>query len=211
MLNEPEGKQALLKTLHRTNAVALAMFLSLHLANHFALMGGIEAHMAIQKALRPIYRAAIIEPVLIGLFTIQIALGLILVVKRGRPKERWGWLQVLSGGYLAFFLVQHLAAVLMARSSGFDTNSFFAAAVVNRLPLTYYFAPYYALSVAAVFAHFAAALRFKRWPEPPTASVRLLPWLGLVAGILIVSGLMGAFGAVRLSSVNEAYLNSVFR
>lgn len=182
-----------LARLHRLSAVLLGLFLALHLTNHAALIFGQAAHGVVMLALRPLYRNAVVEPVLIALFAAQIALGLALVWRRGRPRGHWAVAQVVSGIGLAVFLVQHVPVVLLSRAT-VDTDTAFAAAVVQEAPGALYFVPYYILAVAALATHLAAALRFARWPSPPDWPVRALPWAGLALGGLIVLGLRGAFG-----------------
>ena len=183
----------MLRTLHRLNAMALGLFLTLHLANHAVLIAGQAAHGAVMQALRPLYRNALVEPALIALFAAQIGLGLALAWRRGRPQGGWAWAQVASGAVLALFLVQHVPAVLLARP-GTDTGTAFAAAVVQDWPGAAYFIPYYIAAVTALATHLAAARRFARHPAPPGALARALPPAGLALGALIVAGLLGAFG-----------------
>ncbi|WP_334193458.1 hypothetical protein [Pararhodobacter sp.] len=182
-----------LRRLHRLNALLLGLFLALHLANHAALLAGQAAHSGVMAALRPLYRNPLVEPLLIALFAAQIALGLTLAWRRGRPVGGWALAQLASGLYLAFFLLQHLPAVLLARPAT-DTDIAFAAATVESLPKALYFAPYYVLAVAALATHLAAALRFARWPAPPGRLARTLPWIGAAFGLVILAGLLGVFG-----------------
>lgn len=93
--------------------------------------------------------------------------------------------------WLALFLVQHVPAVLRARP---ETGTAFAAAVVQEWPGAAYFIPYYIAAVAALATHLAAAHRFAHWPAPPDLLARALPWAGAVLGVVIVAGLLGAFG-----------------
>jgi succinate dehydrogenase/fumarate reductase cytochrome b subunit len=183
----------MLHRLHRLNAMALALFLALHLANHAALIAGQAAHGAVMQALRPLYRNALVEPALITLFATQIGLGLALAWRRGRPAGGWALAQVASGAVLALFLVQHVPAVLLARPE-IETGTAFAAAVVRNWPEALYFIPYYIAAVTALATHLAAARRFARHPAPPGTLARALPPVGLVLGALIVAGLLGAFG-----------------
>ncbi|MGR3714566.1 MAG: hypothetical protein ACU0A6_15750, partial [Shimia sp.] len=145
----------MLTQLHRGAAVLLGLFVVLHLGTHLFLTQGLEAHLGVLEATRPIYRQAVIEPILLVLFAVQIVLGLSLVVRRGWPSGGWAWAQVLSGLYVALFLTIHVSAALMARSKyGVDfTNSYWAAAVVSRAPYVFMFAPYYWLAVASIFVH----------------------------------------------------------
>ena len=180
-----------LRRLHRLNAACLGLFLALHLANHAALVWGHAAHGAVLAALRPLYRNALVEPMLIFLFAAQIGLGLALAWRRGRPADGWALAQLVSGLWLALFLVQHVPAVLLGRP---DTGTAFAAAVVQDWPAATYFIPYYIAAVAALATHLAAARRFARWPAPPDRLTRTLPWAGAALGGVIVAGLIGAFG-----------------
>jgi succinate dehydrogenase/fumarate reductase cytochrome b subunit len=169
---------------HRWTAAALAPFLALHLANHLTLAAGPGAHRAAMDLLRPLYRAAVVEPALIALFTLQIGLGLMLARRRGMGRG-WAAAQVASGLYLAFFLIQHIPAVLAARAATppTDTDLHFAAAVLAGWP-AHYFAPYYSLAVAAFATHLAAALHFRGCTLP------LMPWAGLALGAGVVGGLI---------------------
>lgn len=168
---------------HRLTAAALALFLTLHLGNHLALFAGAEAHAALQNTLRPLYRGASVEPILLTLFALQIGLGLTLARRRGMGRG-WAAAQVGSGLYLAVFLIQHVPAVLAARAATppTATDARFAAAVLQGWPALY-FAPYYALAVAALATHIAAALHFRG------LTLRWLPWSGLALGAAFVAAL----------------------
>lgn len=194
---------------HRWNAGLLAVFLAMHFANHAVLFRGIERHIAVMESLRTVYRQPVIETVLLALFAIQIALGVALVRRRGRPRGGWAWAQVASGVIIALFLVQHVGAALMARWQFPDmgTDAWWAASVVSGPPFVWYFAPYYVLGVWAVFVHIAAALRFHVWPAPPPMASRVLPALGLVFALGVVLGLM-AGASDGLPPENRAYLDS---
>lgn len=179
-----------LRSLHRLCAAFLGLFLIAHLGNHLLIWFGDAAHIAVMETLRVIYRAPVVEAVLLITLVVQMGLGIALIRKRGRPDTGWAWAQVLSGGYLVFFLLQHVPAVLYGRwILGVDTNIYYAAKTVEAAPLSFYFAPYYAFAVMAVFTHFAAAWRFAIWPRPARGLVAL-PLLGLVLGIGIVVAMM---------------------
>ncbi len=191
-----------LRSLHRVTAMLLAAFIAAHLGNHLLIFAGAEWHIWGMEALRGIYRNPIIEPLLLAAFVSQIAFGLRLLWQRGWPRRFWPRLQIVSGGFLAFFLVQHIGATLLTRMvfDTIDTNTYWAAAVVSRAPFQWYFAPYYILGVAALFAHMAVVLH-RRPAQRMIAWVVLLA--GPVAGLAIVKGLM----AVELPAAYHAYLD----
>jgi succinate dehydrogenase/fumarate reductase cytochrome b subunit len=175
---------------HRCFGLALLVFLTAHLGNHLMLVYGAQAHIDAMDKLRAIYQHPIIETLLIAGLIIQISLGVRLIRKRGTPTSTWAWAQVLSGGYMIFFLIQHVPTVLLTRAfTDTDTNVYFAAAVVAEMPLALYFAPYYTLAVTALFTHLAAALKFGFWPRPMHA-LWALPIIGLGFGLWITLQLM---------------------
>lgn len=201
---------ARLRRAHRANALVLSLFLAAHVATHIAGIAGVACHLAMLERFRPLYRGVFPETALIGLLALQAGLGVALVLARGRPRGGWAWLQVLSGGYLLFFLVQHVPAVLMARlhQPPVDTNSYFAAAFLMGAPFSYYFAPYYALALAALLTHLAAALRFALYRVTVPLWLRFVPVLGLGTGIAVVAGLAGFWRPVMLPDAYEAYLRA---
>lgn len=175
---------------HRCFGLVLLVFLFAHLGNHLMLAFGPQAHIDLMNQLRSVYQHPIVETLLITGFAIQIVLGVRLIRARGEPDTAWAWAQALSGCYIIFFVLQHVPTVLLTRAfTTTDTNVYFAAAVVADPPLLYYFAPYYALAVTAVFTHLAAALRFACWPRPMHA-LWALPAVGLCFGIWITLQLM---------------------
>jgi hypothetical protein len=115
--------------------------------------------------------------------------------------------RALSGLYLVFFLTQHIAAVFWARSAfaPFDTNVYWAAAVVKRPPLSLYFLPYYGLAVLSVFAHIAAALHFRALGSAFRLPAVMLG-AGAFASALILAALTGLLTPVNLPPAYQAFL-----
>ena len=192
-----------IRRLHKILATILGLFIVAHLINHTALIFGPEAHIALMDKLRFLYRPLLIEIILYIAFIAQIVLGFLLLKARGKPRDRWGWAQVISGVIIALFLMQHLSAALMTRflKEGFDTNVYWAAAVVSRPSFAWYFAPYYTLGLSAIFVHVASAL-YRRPKHRHFA-----PWIaafGVIFAICIVAMLMG----VTLPQKYENYLDT---
>ena len=119
-----------------------------------------------------------------------------------------GRLQLLSGGYLAFFILVHVGAVLTGRSMGLDTNFYFAAAGYQQALTALFFVPYYFFAVVALFVHFGCAAYWLTSDADPVLSRRLLGGLvasGVMLSLLISACLMGiAIGF----EVPEAYLRT---
>ena len=137
--------------LHRGLALALGLFLVLHLCNHLAGLAGQSVHGAVQDSLRPFYRHPLVEPLLLGAVAVQTGLGLRLWWRR-----RTVTLQAVAGGYLALFLAVHLGAVLAARWQGIDTDLAFAAAGLHApMPWPALMGAHYGLGLLALSAHLA--------------------------------------------------------
>lgn len=198
------------RKLHRTNAILLGVFISAHLINHLAIIGGVEAHLATMKAMRAFYRPVYVEAVLYALFGAQILLGFTLMCKQGRPRNRWGWAQYISGGTLTVFLLQHMGAALLTRmvNPEVDTNVYWAASVVSREPFVWYFAPYYALGILSIFVHVAAALKKRARLK---AYSNWVVGTGVLVSIIVVPSLMGWYtGPINLPPEHNEYIENFF-
>lgn len=194
---------------HVLNAKVLAVFLLFHMGNHAAVLMGRESHLAVMEALRVVYRHPLIEYPLFLLFGLQVILGLGLVFKRGRPKGLWAWAQVVSGMYIAVFLLQHLGAVVATRmGQPFETTTYWAASVVSAQPLVWYFFPYYVLGIWAMFLHVAAALRFRTWPSPATPVHKGIVVFGFVFAVAVVWSL-SAGAMADLPEANHRYIEGL--
>jgi hypothetical protein len=89
----------------------------------------------------------------------QIVSGIFLIFRAGFFKKSfYEIVQIISGLYLSFFMINHARAVLMARYVWkSDPDFYFASGVAVRYPEKLFFIPYYTLSVVSVFAHIACA------------------------------------------------------
>lgn len=178
---------------HRFLAAGLGVFIVSHLLIHLSAAFGASFHTAILSAVQGLYRNPIIEPVLILAIIIQIAIGAQLVLRRARQagKTSWGWAQIISGLYLALFLIVHSSAALTTRYwAGIETDFYWAAETLRTAPGKYIFAPYYALGVTSVFVHLAAALHFGGAGKRVTAG---LITLGIITAGVIVASFAGVF------------------
>ena len=63
-----------LRTVHGISAVTiLVIFLMPHIANHLTAIWSVDAHTTVMRTLRHIYRAELVQPLLVVLFIFQIA------------------------------------------------------------------------------------------------------------------------------------------
>lgn len=190
-----DWKRARLRGLHLCSALAIGLFLLVHMGNHLVGLQGQQAHIGYMASARSFYRNGIIEPILLALITWQAVSGLTMLIRGW--KERRGkvaWLQALSGLYLAFFLLNHVGSVIGGRAVlGLDTDFRFAAAGFFVPPWQLFFAPYYFLAVFCLFAHIGCALYWQLGPERETLRGRVL------GGFVVVGGLLGLIITLSLA------------
>ncbi len=143
-----------MERLHKVSAGFIFAFICLHFANHLVGLQGQGVHQQFLEAARLVYRHPIVELVLLMAFVIQIITGIALAREIWtRKKDFIHQLQAASGAYMAFFIVVHVGAVFMGRLVfNLDTNFDFAAITLTQ-PWVYFFLPYYALAIMAIFIH----------------------------------------------------------
>ncbi|WP_126243835.1 hypothetical protein [Chitinophaga rhizosphaerae] len=182
-----------LQKFHRASGLIIAIFLLLHFTNHLFALAGPQVHIRVMEIFRELYRFPPVEILLLACVASQIVSGATLVAKKGFRRQPVAVkVQVLSGGYLALFLINHVAAVMMARYQWhIETDFYFAANVAVEFPSKLFFIPYYTLSILSVFAHIASIHFLKRtnYPETIVDSV-------MMAKIKRESFTIFAFGAV---------------
>jgi succinate dehydrogenase/fumarate reductase cytochrome b subunit len=200
-----------LHRLHRGAASVIAAFVAVHLANHLVALGGIQAHIAFMDALRRVYRNGVVETLLLACVVFQVGSGIYFI--RARWGQRRGFferLQAASGGYLAFFLLVHVSAVLLGRSAGLDTNFFFAAAGMHIAPYYLYFVPYYFLAVAAIFAHLACAFHWLARDRMAAARRDGVAYAVLATGLCASALTVAAFGGAFYDVAIPAQYRAIF-
>jgi hypothetical protein len=150
--------------LHRLTGALIAIFLASHLAVHLFALGGADAHMRALRSIQWLYRNALIEPLLVAALLLQIGLGLRLAIPRWREPGKGGWakLQIASGLYLGYFIINHTGAALYTRYvAGLDTNFWWVSGSLLHPVLKWWFYPYYALVILAVATHLGAFFYFR--------------------------------------------------
>ena len=198
-----------LRTLHRTSAILIAAFATVHVANHLASLSSVALHIAFMEASRAIYRQRFIEVVLLSCVAFQVVSGLWFVIRGWKQRQgRIAWLQATSGAYLAFFMLVHVGAVLFGRVIlNLDTNFYFAAAGFHVPPNQFFFAPYYFFAIVALFTHLgcAAYWQFRAQSRVVRTLIIALPMLvGGVVSLLIVLSLAGMLQPVEVPAKYKA-------
>ena len=198
-----------LRRLHAFSALPIAAYSCVHMANHLVGLRGVEAHIAFMRAARSVYRLPFVEGVLLLAVAFQIYSGVVFVIRGWKQRRGFmPWLQAASGAYLAFFLLNHVGAVLFGRTAlRLDTNFYFAAAGFYVPPFQFFFAPYYFLGVLALFTHLGCALywQLQASSRPARILAAALPLgVGFVVSLLIVLSLAGAFYSVQVPPAYKA-------
>lgn len=196
-----------LRRWHAVSAVVVAVYATLHVANHLFGLAGVSSHLRFMEGARSIYRSRLIEPVLLACVAFQVASGLTLFV-RGWKQRRGAvaWLQAICGAYLAAFLLIHVTAVWFGRLAlELDTNFYFAAAGFHVPPFQFFFAPYYFLAIAALFTHLGCAAYWHMPLARNRALVVAVPLaLGVAVAALIVLALAGALYPIDIPAEYKA-------
>ena len=150
--------------IHASSAIVLATFALAHVFNHSVAVVSLETNRALLNALRLVYRQNVAQTLLVAAVAVQVLTGLTMVwkyyLRRATPLRN---LQLVSGLYLAVFLVTHLITVFTTRRSGIDTDFVWAShapggllASLSSVSLL----PRYSLAVLAVFVHLACQARW---------------------------------------------------
>lgn len=187
------------KALHYISGITLSFFIGIHLLNHLTALVGAGVHIKTMQLLRQVYRQPIIEVFLLIVVVIQIVSGIQLLWRtRQKKKAFYDRLQWYSGLYLAFFLIVHtLATVWQGRQVlHLDTNFYYAAIVVNRIPTALFFMPYYLFAVMSVFGHIAA-IHYKKTSLKDISKAQKQARIILITGFII--------GSLILLSLQESY------
>jgi len=197
-----------LRSMHKGSAILLGTFVSLHTANHLASLHSVALHIAVMNVLRGLYRQPAVELLVLSCAAFQAASGIVLVVRSWSARSGFvAWLQAISGMYLAFFMLVHVAAVLFGRIVlRLDTNFFYAAAGLHVHPFEWFFAPYYFLAILALFAHAGCALSWQFRKSKPMIRRAILA--AAIAAGFIISSLIDASlaGAIEPLDVPSKYL-----
>jgi hypothetical protein len=197
-----------IKKIHFLSGLVLTIFIGLHLYNHLTSIFGAEYHLAIMDRLRLIYRNPIVETILLLAVIVQIISGIKIYFSiRKSANKFFKRMQILTGLYLAFFLIIHVGAVLIGRFVlNLDTNFYFGVAGLNAFPLSLFFIPYYGLAVISFFGHVSAIhhqkMKHKILGFTIEQQSKLILLIGFVIAILILFGLTNGFTGVEIP---EAY------
>jgi succinate dehydrogenase/fumarate reductase cytochrome b subunit len=191
------------RIVHGISGAIILAYVLFHIGNHLFGLEGPAAHTAVMKAGRRIYRAPLIEPVLVTLLILQVVTGFRLAWRWSALPADWRRVfQVASGFYLSVFILGHMNSVFIyARTVlKIDTGWNFATGAPTGLIYNAWnirLLPHYALGVFLVLAHLTSGLRVvllahgadRRWVDP-IWSIGVLVSVAISAAI--IAGMCGA-------------------
>ena len=200
------------KNLHRITGIIISVFATAHLFNHAMAWYGIETHREIMEAMRKIYRQPIVETFLLLCFGFQVYSGIKQAQKarKNASLPLLDRLQIYSGLVFAFFITQHIIAVITQRLYlHLESDFYFAARVVLETPLKFYFVPYYFLGIMALGIHVAATHRKKITgmvsEKQANGQALVITALAFCTAILILYIFMGGHYSIIIPKVFEVY------
>jgi len=150
---------------HGAVAALVLVYIAFHFSNHLFGLIGYEAHTAVLKIFRVVYRAPWIEPLLLAGFAFLIVSGGRMAWQlTARGIDRYRTFQIAAGTYLIFFVVSHLTAVLyLARAHfGIDTDWAFAIGAPGGMIKDAWnirLVPFYLLGPFFIISHAFSGLR----------------------------------------------------
>ena len=199
---------SILHKLHRASASIIGAYVAVHIFNHLLALRSVETHIQFMESFRHVYRNPFIEVILLACVTFQVGSGIYFI--KNRWGQRYGFfdrVQALSGGYLAFFLLAHVGAVLFGRAAlKLDTNFYYAAAGMHVSPFQYYFVPYYFLAVVAIFGHIACAVHWLTRDNLNRTTRSYFGYTILAVGVLVSTLIAAAFaGAFYEIEIPQEY------
>jgi hypothetical protein len=153
------------RVVHGLTAAILSLYVLFHITNHLFGLVGPDAHAAVMKIGRVVYRSGLGEPLLVAAMLFQIGTGLYLAWRwSATPQSFHRTYQVASGAYLSLFILGHMNSVFIyARSFlGIPTGWDFAIGAPTGLihdAWNIRLLPHYALGVFFVLSHIASGLR----------------------------------------------------
>jgi hypothetical protein len=153
------------RVVHGLTAAILCLYVLFHITNHLFGLVGPDAHAAVMKIGRVVYRSGVGQPLLVAAMLFQIGTGLYLASRwSAAPQGFHRTYQVATGAYLSLFILGHMNSVFIyARSFlGIPTDWNFAIGAPTGLihdAWNIRLLPHYALGVFFVLSHIASGLR----------------------------------------------------
>lgn len=193
------------RIVHGTTAAVLSLYVAFHLANHLFGLIGPDAHAAVMKVGRAVYRSGMGEPLLVAAMLLQIGTGLFLAWRWSAVRQDFHrTFQVGSGVYLSLYILGHMNSVFIyaRRYLGIPTDWNFAIGAPTGLihdAWNIRLLPHYALGVFFVLGHLASGLRVVLIAHGVDRRVANRLWgAGVAVGVVISAAIIAGMCGVRV-------------
>jgi hypothetical protein len=194
------------RIVHGITAGVLCLYVAFHLANHLFGLIGPDAHAAVMKIGRVVYRSGVGEPLLVVAMLFQIGTGLFLAWHwSAAPQGFHRTFQVASGAYLSVYILGHMNSVFIyaRRFLGIPTDWNFAIGAPSGLihdAWNIRLLPHYALGVFFVLSHLASGLRMVLIAHGVDRFAANRLWgAGIAISALISAAILAGMCGIRIS------------
>lgn len=187
------------RSVHGVTASAITVFVVFHLLNQLAGLFGAEVYAEVQRIGSIVYRAPVVEAILVGLMISQVISG-------ARVAWRWGPLkadthrvmQVAAGNYLALFILAHMLSIFLYTRTMLHQPTDWHYAIAA--PQGYLhdvwnirLIPYYGFGVFFVLSHIASGVRWMMMQRGANQSRVHRSWLAanVLSALVSVAILIG--------------------
>lgn len=197
---------ARLRVAHGICGALAALYVVFHISNHLFGLISPESHAAVMDIGRTVYRATLIEPLLVAVMLFQIVSGLRLVWTWSvASTDRYQMFQIASGVFMSMFILGHMNSVFIYARSWLNipTDWAFATGLPTGLIHDVWnirLLPHYALGVFFVLAHLCSGLRvvmLAHGVKVPLAN--RCWWAGVLLSILISVAIICGMTGLRLA------------
>lgn len=154
-----------LRVAHGITGIIVTAYVLFHIFNHLFGLISPDAHSTVMELGRIVYRATIVEPLLVAVMLFQVFSGLRLAwTWSDREVDRYRMFQIATGVFMSVFILGHMNSVFIYARTWLDipTDWAFAAGLPTGLiydPWNIRLLPHYALGVFFVLAHLFSGLR----------------------------------------------------
>ncbi|MGH8081784.1 MAG: hypothetical protein ACREP7_14515 [Lysobacter sp.] len=201
----PAGPTTQWRVAHGICGALITCFVLFHLSNHLLGWLGPDVHAAVMAKGRSVYRASMIEPVLIGLLLFQVFSGARLAWRASAGSaDVYRVVQIGSGLYLAAFVLTHLNSALVSARAvrHIETDWAWASGAPEGLLLDAWnirLLPHYAFGVFFILTHLCCGLRQVALAHGVGAARANRIWVaGLFVSALISAAIMAGLCGARL-------------
>lgn len=194
-----------LRVAHGICGSITALYVLFHIFNHLFGLISPQAHAAVMDIGRVVYRAAVIEPLLVAVMLFQIISGLRLAwTWTETTADRYRVFQLASGVFMSVFILGHMNSVFIFARTFLDipTDWAFAAGLPTGLihdAWNIRLLPHYALGVFFVLTHLFSGIRVVLLAhEVGQTSANRIWWLGAGISLLTSAAIICGMTGLRL-------------